>query len=398
LCRPQAIASLKWKKSPGRERTPAIMSAAKATLAPLTSVRFLAAVRVAMYHFVEWYNKDFWWRGLMYTPISVSYFFVSSGFLLAYNYAERVDRGEMNYRNFFVGRCARLLPVYFLGLLTALPLLFWPIRNFSPVKTILAIFLVQAWSPHTALYWNAPAWALSNLAFFYAILPALLVLTRSFSRRACLTLAGLAWAASICMSLAYVHWNPDGLHNINSETAGYWLFLLKYNPLARVPEFLLGVMAGRLFLSTGGFRPKAATAVFLTVGAALLGVLLIGSRLPYPVINSGLVAPLLALLVSSLASGGLGARLFRPQWFVALGQSSFCLYMLHLPIWNAVHWCFAERPFSHLENIGLLTGIVVLCLLLYKHVEVPATYALRALLLPAPVRPGRPAAVVLASD
>jgi len=359
------------------------MRIAKATLAPLTSVRFLAAVRVAAYHFVEWQKKSFWWRGLMYTPISVSYFFVSSGFLLAYNYSERVDRREMNYKNFFLGRCARLLPVYFLGLLTALPLLFWPIGNFSPSKAALTVLLVQAWSPQSALYWNGPAWALSNLAFFYAVLPILLVLTRAFSNRSCLLFAGLAWATSIVLSLAYLHWNPDGLGGyINNDTTGFWLFLLKYNPLARLPEFFLGVMVGRLFLSTGGFRPKTSTIVFLVASALLLTALLLGGRLPYPVANSGLFSPLLALLVSSLASGGLGARLLRHKWFVLLGNSSFCLYMLHLPIWNFLHSYFARHAFSHIENAALLAGIIVLCLLLYKFVEVPASSGLRNLLIP----------------
>jgi peptidoglycan/LPS O-acetylase OafA/YrhL len=367
------------------------MPIAKATLAPLTSVRFLAALRVAAYHFIEWQKKSFWWRGLMYTPISVSYFFVSSGFLLAYNYSERVDRREMNYKNFFLGRCARLLPVYFLGLLVAVPLLFWPIRNFSPGKVALTVFMVQAWSPQSALYWNGPAWALSNLAFFYTVLPILLILTRSLSNRACLVFGGLAWATSIALSLAYLHWNPDGLGYINNETTGFWLFLLKYNPLVRLPEFSLGVMAGRLFLSTAGFRPKSSTIVFLVAGTLLLVALLLGGRLPYPLVNSGLFAPLLALLVSSLASGGLGARLLRHKWFVLLGNSSFCLYMLHLPIWNFVHSYFASHAFSHVENAALLLGIVVLCLLLYKYVEVPASSVLRNLLIPQPTP--RPATV-----
>jgi peptidoglycan/LPS O-acetylase OafA/YrhL len=63
------------------------MPASKQLLAPLTSIRFLAAFRVMVFHYVAWDRKAFWWRGLMTTPVSVSYFFVSSGFLLAYNYS-----------------------------------------------------------------------------------------------------------------------------------------------------------------------------------------------------------------------------------------------------------------------------------------------------------------------
>src|SRR6266513_3252504 len=100
------------------------MPISKSALVPLTSVRFLAALRVAVYHFVSWGDKGYWWRGLLGTPISVTYFFVSSGSLLAYNYSERSDLGQMDSTRFLLGRVARLLPVYFLGLLVSVPLLF----------------------------------------------------------------------------------------------------------------------------------------------------------------------------------------------------------------------------------------------------------------------------------
>src|SRR5438270_766696 len=169
------------------------MPISKSALVPLTSVRFLAALRVAVYHFVSWGDKAYWWRGLLATPISVTYFFVSSGFLLAYNYSERSDLGQMDSTRFLLGRVARLLPVYFLGLLVSIPLLLQP-GNFSLRKTTLTVFLLQSWFPNSALYWNSPAWALSDLAFFYLCLPVLLKLTRSASPKTCLLIGGFAWA------------------------------------------------------------------------------------------------------------------------------------------------------------------------------------------------------------
>jgi peptidoglycan/LPS O-acetylase OafA/YrhL len=358
------------------------MPVPRSSLAPLTSVRFLAALRVALYHFVAWDDKTFWWRGLMATPVSVSYFFVSSGFLLAYNYSDRVDRGEMNYARFFLGRCARLLPVYFLGLLVALPLMFWHSLSFSPGKAVLTVLLLQAWSPSAALYWNGPAWALSSLAFFYVSLPVLLILTRSSSKRACLLFAMLAWILSVGLSLVYVHLNPDGLQEISSRSTGFWLYILKYNPLVRMPDFFIGVMAGRLYLLTGGFRRQNSTAVLVFSGLLLLAMLLLGNRIPYPVINSGLLAPLLALVVSALASGGFAAHLFEPRWFVLLGQSSYCLYMLHVPLWNLAHEVSAPYwKMTHAGEFALVLWILLLSLVLHKWVELPATTALRSSLV-----------------
>jgi peptidoglycan/LPS O-acetylase OafA/YrhL len=343
-------------------------------------MRFLAAFRVMVFHYVAWDRKAFWWRGLMTTPVSVSYFFVSSGFLLAYNYSERVDRGEMNYGRFWLGRCARLLPVYFLGLLAAFPFL---LRDFSLPKATQTVLLVQAWFPDSALYWSYPAWALSDLAFFYVSLPFLLRVTRFTSRRSCLLLAGLAWLTSLGLSLAFVHFNPDGLRHM-SDLNGFWLKVLMFNPLVRLPEFFVGVMAGRLFLLTGGFRRQSSNAVFFVSSLLILATLLLGSHIPFPVINTGLLAPLLALAVSSLASGGFAARLFQPRWFVLLGQSSYCLYMLHAPLWDYAQQLSSRYwHFGYVGDLSIILIIVLLSLALYKWVEAPATATLRRVLLPA---------------
>jgi len=355
------------------------MPISKSALVPLTSVRFLAALRVAVYHFVSWGDKGYWWRGLLATPISVTYFFVSSGFLLAYNYSERSDLGQMDSTRFLLGRVARLLPVYFLGLLAAVPLLFHQPTEFSLGKATLTLFMLQSWFPSSALYWNTPAWALSDLAFFYLSLPVLLKLTRFASRRTCLLVGGLAWAVSVGLAIAYVYLNPDGLAQLNPpRSPGFWLYVLKYNPLVRLPEFLMGIMAGRLFLLTGGFRRQISSAVFLASTFALLIFLLLGHRITYPVINSGLLAPLLTVIVCSLASGGKVADFLKQPWFVALGQSSFCLYMLHLPLWD-----FCYRASARYWNIGVLALIVLVSMALYEWIEKPATTALRNFLLPA---------------
>ena len=346
-------------------------------LSALTSIRFLAALRVAMYHLVYWDNRTYWWRGLMGTPASVSYFFVSSGFLLTYTYGARFDRDEMNYRKFWLGRCARLLPVYSLGLFVALPVLFHT-HTVAPGKMALTIFLMQAWFPDSALYWNSPAWALSNLAFCYLTLPFLLKATRHFSKSACLIFAAAAWLVSLTLSLTYLHLNPDRLGHIDSNTVAFWLYVLKYNPLSHHPEFFIGVLAARLFTTTGGFRRTQADFAFVFSAAVILIILLLGYSLPYPVTHTGLLAPLVAVLIASIASGAFIDKILKPKWFVLLGQSSFALYMLHAPLLIFATWYFANRiELGHIGRLAVVAVIVALSLALYKWVEAPLTAKLR---------------------
>jgi peptidoglycan/LPS O-acetylase OafA/YrhL len=312
------------------------MAAAK-NLAALTSIRFLAALRVAMFHFLDWDTSGYWWRGLMSTPSSVSYFFVSSGFLLTYTYGARFDRDEVPYGKFWLGRAVRLLPVYYLGLLVAFPILLHT-HQFSLGKVLLTVFLLQSWDPRTALYWNFPAWALSDLAFCYFTLPFLLRATRSLSRDMWFALAAVAWLISLTMSLTYLWLNPDGLTHISSASRAFWLNVLKYNPIIHIPEFFIGMLAGRLFNKHGAFSNKKSNLTFLLSAAAILIILLWGYHIPYPVTHTGMLAPLLAVLICSIASGGLAARALQAKWFVVLGQSSFALYMVHAPLWGLIQW------------------------------------------------------------
>ena len=354
-----------------------VLPAAAKNLSALTSIRFLAALRVAMYHLVNWDHHTFWWRGLMGIPASVSYFFVSSGFLLTYTYSARFDRDEMQYGKFWLGRCARLLPVYFLGLLVALPVLLHSHRA-APGKMFLTVFLLQAWFPRSALYWNTPAWALSNLAFCYLSLPFLLRATRRFSKTACLIFAAAAWLTSLTLSLSYLHLNPDNLTHIDSNNEAFWLYVLKYNPFVHLPEFSIGVLAARLFSATGGFTRAHADYAFAFSTAIIVMILLLGYSIPYPVTHTGLLAPLLAILIASIASGAFIDKILKPKWFVLLGQSSFALYMLHWPLLVFATWYFANR--AELGPIGRLlvvAVIVVLSLALYKWVEAPLTAKLR---------------------
>ena len=176
----------------------------------------------------------------------------------------------------------------------------------------------------------------------------------------------------------YLHLNPDGLTSINTSTSAFWLYVLKYNPLVHIPEFLIGVLAGRFFNSRGPSPPPGQISHFVFSATVILAVLLVGNVIPYPVTHTGLLAPLLAVLILSLASGGFAARALQPKWFVLLGQSSFALYVLHAPLWDYLQWFFRDSVvLNHGFGLVALAGIVGLSVALYRWVRAPLTNALR---------------------
>src|ERR1035437_8502357 len=88
------------------------------TLKALTSVRFFAAMHVALYHLVRPFTL---WGAL--TPVisvgyvGVSFFFFLSGFILTYSHAAEFELGKGRPLKFWVARFARIYHVYLLRMI-----------------------------------------------------------------------------------------------------------------------------------------------------------------------------------------------------------------------------------------------------------------------------------------
>src|SRR6201997_1977752 len=90
-----------------------------ARLNALTGLRCFAAVNIVLFHF----SNPNWFGPL--APVvnagyaSVSFFILLSGYVLAYNYAERARAGKLDAVRFYKARFTRLYPIYLLSLLMA---------------------------------------------------------------------------------------------------------------------------------------------------------------------------------------------------------------------------------------------------------------------------------------
>jgi peptidoglycan/LPS O-acetylase OafA/YrhL len=65
------------------------------------------------------------------------------------------------------------------------------VSTISALDHLPSLTLTQAWIPKLAIWWNAPAWALSAFVAFYVILPAFARLTARLERRGLVVLAGM---------------------------------------------------------------------------------------------------------------------------------------------------------------------------------------------------------------
>jgi peptidoglycan/LPS O-acetylase OafA/YrhL len=321
-------------------------------LKALTSIRFLFALLVVLFHGLEPRPEALdVFPGLLKTVIShgyvgVSFFFVLSGFILSYSYAGRISKpGEATA--FWWARAARILPAYYLAFFVYLPFAIVAVavseapRLAALNALTIASFqltLTHAWAPGAALAWNSPAWSLSVEACFYALFPMVLPRLEKAPSRALALLAVAAYALSQLAALMIWQIGPsnaaralaDAMHFPAEDPAGYHLFYM-YFPVFRIPEFLFGAVVGVLFVRR---RPmtQLGRRICLALGCVgfIAGFSFFDGRVPAPLFSNGVLAPFLVMVLIGLAHSP--SRIWSHPLFVRLGDASYSLYLLHMPV------------------------------------------------------------------
>jgi peptidoglycan/LPS O-acetylase OafA/YrhL len=350
-------------------------------LRALTGLRFLAAFHVLVFHALFTFSRSALLlpRGPLRSLLSsgyvgVNFFFVLSGFVLAYAYVEN-GRMTTTSARFWRARFARVYPMHLIGLLLALPLfVLGSSAAHAPAAEIakegakefaLSALLVQAWVPSHALDLNGPAWSLSVEAFFYAMFPVLVWLLGRLRARGLAVVAVCAWIAAQVPPL--LHHGPANVLAHTTELD----HLLLYDPLAHLPDFVVGVAAGLIFLQgrrTWTRAPVVAAATFILI----LSLLAESERLPFASLHNGLLDPLWALLIYALATRKDEARGVSGAALVRGGHASYALYVLHKPLY---FWLARVMTIGPLPSPWLLTvyigGSVAVSVVARQLVEEP---------------------------
>ena len=350
-------------------------------ISPLTSLRFPAAFLVLLHHSVRTFLPVFSARGArgvpedffgivsLAFPVSASFFFLLSGYVLSFVYLH--DPPAIDKSEFFAARFARLYPLYFVVLVLNMPALLqsevqrYGIRiGLTKTAEIFSanVMLVQSWYASRLLRVNPPTWSLCEEIFFYLCFPLLGALLWKL-RGARLGMTALAlyvggqvlsWAIRPYLSL---------------EMA------LSLPPL-HLSTFALGILLARWQTLPHERQGKAPVPVWqanLVLALSLGGVLCSVPLVPFFVMpapyNNGMLAPVFAGSIWALTviptplSQWLCGR-----WPRALGNSSYALYLIHTPILDLfVHLQWV----THIFYPVYLALCVGLSLLSFHYFETP---------------------------
>jgi peptidoglycan/LPS O-acetylase OafA/YrhL len=356
----------------------------------LTSIRFFAALYVAIFHWAKLQAHRGWpapaRNAALVGYIGVPMFFVLSGFILSYNYAPDEGRRHVDKRGFWVARLARIYPVYLFGLVVVLPFFLMDLSKVGALDVAhvgliggTATTLTQAWSPATACKWNCPGWTLSVEAFFYALFPFLLAPLLLLPVRKLLAVATASWFVAL-LGPTYVA--------LGLPAHGALDFYVSTTPLARLPEFVIGMALGLVFLRTISTRPTHVPRGGVTVAAgaaalALAGLIVASSHIPEILLRTSLATPLFATIIFALAldTGRLQRSMSWPV-LVLLGEASYALYIIHIAVLSYLNHgtriIAGHRINGSLEfGLGYLVLAVAASIILLHVFEQPARRALR---------------------
>jgi peptidoglycan/LPS O-acetylase OafA/YrhL len=342
------------------ENTPSPTTETRTHFRVLDSWRGIAALIVALFHlnvFSAIYSLDFIRNGFLF----VDFFFVLSGFVITYSYADRLGTAG-GVATFAIRRLGRLWPLHAVVLLAFViveaaravsaahggsfdkP----PFTDAaSPGSILTNLAFGQSFGIEKQLTWNPLSWSICAEFWTYLVFAAALFIASTWLRRIrvgseFLIVAVLIGAAAILMLFSQ--------HGID-VTFDLGLARCIYG-------FLVGHLTYRLWQAVSHYRFRAELLEVATLAAAVLYVSIVGHT------GYSFLAPLVfAVVVFVFAfEAGLVSSLLLNRGNAWLGRISYSIYM-----WQAfIIFNFVDRPVSMIEK---MTGRV-----LTITIEVGATF------------------------
>ncbi|MFD5184818.1 acyltransferase family protein [Streptomyces sp. NPDC058372] len=373
-----AAAPASASPAPTRHASPSDGLAPGGRVDALTGLRFLAALAVFAHHFTGLGGPE---SGVARVPAffpyttmgvhGVGFFFVLSGFLLAWGY-----RPGTPARLFYWRRAGRIWPAHLVAGLIALVLLFWwGGRETDTFSVLASVLLVQTWFPGVtpALPGNSVAWTLSVELFFYALFPLLVRAALALRTRTLLAVSGASLAVMAAVNLWLLTHHPVATTE--------WVMR---HPLARLPEFGLG-LAAALALRRGTRPALRALPVAALLGAYTVaytrraewageGAVVLEATVR-PVVALLAVGLVVACVVRATGGGGRGEGWLASPAMVRLGLWSYAFYLLHQTLNYAITDRWGHQPAGGVAVFTMIGTAVVATALagaLYHGVEEPA--------------------------
>lgn len=375
----------------------------------LEVMRYLLGIYIVLYHTFNYEGMSKWLRVPVEMGfIATSSFFILSGFILSYVYLS--GNGTSNIilketkKSFITKRLANLYPIHIFSLLFTLVVVYvvsviqispkdtlasiryvmYDSNNYTPIEKLhhfmsntemfLAFLmnatLTQSWNPYY-LTFNAPAWSISTLFFMYILFPYIAPYLSKLKRPVlALLITNLVYVA---LPIIFI---------INSWFDMPFTGILNRNPIARLPEFISGILLCNLYfylkdrnIDLNSFKVRAYMIAFMSICFYLSSILLHNpdwitkeGNASYYLLHNGLILIPECVLVLFFTT----LKLPKSKILMWLGGASLPLFALHIPIY--LIFSRVELYVSESNNILFyplfLLMVTIICILFQEKIVV----------------------------
>lgn len=356
----------------------------------LQILRFFASLWIVVFHFGAGsapFNKEPFIRLVRGDAFIVSFFFVLSGFIIAYVYYPQGVKG-IKYKEFLVKRISRFLPLYWVTLAIMI-WLFWENSSRPMFVTALEVPMLHAWVPTALLGFNFPDWAMSVFLAIYAVFPLLFPwFIQQGLKKSAKLIIGFWVVSQLSIHLLDVVFSAGDL--------GWWGDFIRFNPVFHLNTFLLGVLGGlyyRLHWSeepgnqrNNSIQIVVATIVFIVFAAYRHELQeLTPFRLAF---TTGLLAPIYLWVIVLLARDKTKlSKFLSSKFLVLIGDLSFSIYLLQSPVYQLYDQYLLPRfefhfPWMEPYHFYLYLAMLLVVAVLSRYsFEIPAQSFIRKSLL-----------------
>lgn len=277
------------------------------------------------------------------------------------SFSKNIQRSA--YCNYLKARFSRLYPLHFFVLLYLVTItsLVWiqldinelPIAAqivLDPSAILPNIFLIQAWGTHAEATWNTPAWSISTEFFLYLVFPFITIFIHTYKRKAKVVLLIATIGGVLLLTYYFKPYmqlvltelrqrDPSTLklqNNIN-VTTGPTL-------LRGICGFVIGMITYELYVKNWQRKILENSTRFFAI---TVSTLLLWMENLLPDIIALFIFAILILHISY--AQGITKRILNNPVFIYLGDISYSIYMVHIPI---MFTFFIANIYSHAVTYG----------------------------------------------
>lgn len=361
-------------------------------LSSLTSLRGLAAILVILFHiniicfalapwdspFGHFIQKGYLW---------VDFFFLLSGFIMMHVYSESFGHSiKENFKKFLHSRFARIYPLHLFSFLCMVAYYFWYQANFTMrpedyaytfnMKAILSnFFLIHSMDIHKSLTWNSASWSISVEWWMYVIFPFILIPFRKITDwKKIFVFFGVI--AGYLFIIYYLHPLTAATNgSTDPHTKNILDVTYDYGFIRCFFGFLFGMLLYELYRFGWGRQHLNKNIVWILAMVSIVTVMTIPMSDLIPVMIFAI------LILVSVYAEGIGKRILNLRPLTYLGNISYSLYLMHLPIMFFLLNYLKRFPRIKLDNPDWRTAwlyasiylaiVILVSILTYHFIEIP---------------------------